>query len=183
MTDRCATEADDYSSNGSADASFRVLLVGRMVVGKALKRRTNATDLTELPCGYHSVRVLYTGIMVSTYKNGSSLANLERISNFRSMSCMTMTRFGLLIWSFTDTHRKTTRSSKRWSRRCSILPSCHDEYTDYLPILNSSGCNTIYSIFIQAIDIQRDHASDLLGKVRWRWMIISIVCTFISCRE
>lgn len=26
-----------------------------MVVGKALKRRTNATNLTELPCGYHSV--------------------------------------------------------------------------------------------------------------------------------
>jgi len=51
-----ASEADDYSSNGSADAVLRVLLVGRVVVGKALKRRTNATDLTELPCGYHSVR-------------------------------------------------------------------------------------------------------------------------------
>jgi len=51
----CSSKADDYSSNGSADASFRVLLVGRMVVGKALKRRTNATDLTELPCGYHSL--------------------------------------------------------------------------------------------------------------------------------
>jgi len=56
MVDHCVTEADDYSSNGSADAGFRVLLVGRVVVGKALKRRTNATDLTELPCGYHSVR-------------------------------------------------------------------------------------------------------------------------------
>jgi hypothetical protein len=50
------TEADDYSSNGSADAVFRVLLVSRVVVGKALKRRVNASDLTELPCGYHSVR-------------------------------------------------------------------------------------------------------------------------------
>jgi hypothetical protein len=28
-----------------------------VVVGKTLKRRTNATNLTELPCGYHSVCV------------------------------------------------------------------------------------------------------------------------------
>ena len=50
-----STEADDYSANSSSDATFKVLIVSRVVVGKSLKRKTNATNLTELPCGYHSV--------------------------------------------------------------------------------------------------------------------------------
>lgn len=54
-TTSCSSKADDYLSNRSPDAVFRVLLVGRVVVGKTLKRRTNATNLTELPCGYHSL--------------------------------------------------------------------------------------------------------------------------------
>jgi len=54
-TTSCSSKADDYSSNRSPEAVFRVLLVGRVVVGKTLKRRTNATNLTELPCGYHSL--------------------------------------------------------------------------------------------------------------------------------
>jgi len=54
-TTSCSSKADDYSSNQSPDAAFRVLLVGRVVVGKALKMRTNSTNLIELPCGYHSL--------------------------------------------------------------------------------------------------------------------------------
>jgi hypothetical protein len=57
MIDIPVTEADDYSSNGSPNAVFRVLLVGRVVVGKSFTRRINAASLTELPCGYHSVGV------------------------------------------------------------------------------------------------------------------------------
>lgn len=52
----CSSKADDYSSNSSPDAKLRVLIVSRVVVGKSLKMRKNATDLNELPCGYHSVR-------------------------------------------------------------------------------------------------------------------------------
>ncbi|KZP04321.1 ADP-ribosylation [Athelia psychrophila] len=51
----CSSKADDYSSNGSAEAGLKVLIVSRVVVGKSLKRKMNATNLTELPCGYHSL--------------------------------------------------------------------------------------------------------------------------------
>lgn len=54
-TTSCSSKADDYSSNQSPDAVFQVLLVGRVVVGKPLKKRTNSTNLIELPCGYHSL--------------------------------------------------------------------------------------------------------------------------------
>lgn len=50
------TEADDYSMNSLTEATFRVLLVNRVVVGKPHRRRKNAIGLVEPPCGYHSVR-------------------------------------------------------------------------------------------------------------------------------
>ncbi|KAF7969837.1 hypothetical protein HWV62_25900 [Athelia sp. TMB] len=54
-TTSCSSKADDYSTNSSSDATYKVLIVSRVVVGKSLKRKTNATNLTELPCGYHSL--------------------------------------------------------------------------------------------------------------------------------
>ena len=49
------TEADDYTLNGDENGRFKVLLVSRVVVGNPYKRRYNATDLAEPPCGHHSV--------------------------------------------------------------------------------------------------------------------------------
>lgn len=55
-------EADDYSSNGGdADSSsLKVILANRVVVGKPHKRLQNATNLTEPPPGFHSVRTCQT---------------------------------------------------------------------------------------------------------------------------
>jgi hypothetical protein len=50
-------EADDYVCNVSEKASLRAMLVNRVVVGKPLLRRFNATNLSEPPCGHHSVRM------------------------------------------------------------------------------------------------------------------------------
>ncbi|TFK36683.1 hypothetical protein BDQ12DRAFT_609443 [Crucibulum laeve] len=48
-------EADDYALNIERSSRLRVLLVNRVVVGKPYKRRQNAVNLTEPPCGHHSV--------------------------------------------------------------------------------------------------------------------------------
>jgi len=48
-------EADDYASNESKNATYRALLVNRVVVGKANRRRRNAQHLTAPPPGYQSV--------------------------------------------------------------------------------------------------------------------------------
>ena len=52
-----STEADDYMLNGDESSKYRVLLVSRVVVGNPHKRRLNATNLIEPPCGHHSVRL------------------------------------------------------------------------------------------------------------------------------
>jgi len=53
-------EADDYNHNDDDTVKLRVLLVSRVVVGKPHKRKHNATCLTEPPCGYHSVDILFS---------------------------------------------------------------------------------------------------------------------------
>ncbi|KAF5367731.1 hypothetical protein D9758_009882 [Tetrapyrgos nigripes] len=50
----CSSKADDYFSS-PLRSNFRVLLVNRVIVGKPLKRKYNATSLNELPSGYNSV--------------------------------------------------------------------------------------------------------------------------------
>ena len=49
------TEADDYSSNLHQDGVAKVLVLSRVVVGKALKKKENQTDLTGVERPYHSV--------------------------------------------------------------------------------------------------------------------------------
>ncbi|THU94583.1 ADP-ribosylation [Dendrothele bispora CBS 962.96] len=51
----CSSKADDYFSGNPNISDSRVLLVNRVIVGKAAKYRFNATTLTEPPCGYNSV--------------------------------------------------------------------------------------------------------------------------------
>ncbi|KAF8626115.1 hypothetical protein AX17_006610 [Amanita inopinata Kibby_2008] len=51
----CSSKADDYMKNTSNNATLRVMLVNRVVVGKSFRRRYNATNLTEPPQGYDSV--------------------------------------------------------------------------------------------------------------------------------
>lgn len=51
------SEADDYTNNADNNCNLRVLLVNRVIVGKPHKRRQNATNLTEPPCGHHSVSI------------------------------------------------------------------------------------------------------------------------------
>ncbi|KAJ7592667.1 hypothetical protein C8J56DRAFT_1127056 [Mycena floridula] len=53
-TSSCSSKADDYSANG-IDSSCRVVLVNRVVVGRAYQRKYNAANLSEPPSGYHSV--------------------------------------------------------------------------------------------------------------------------------
>ncbi|KAJ2917350.1 hypothetical protein MD484_g3080, partial [Candolleomyces efflorescens] len=50
---RC--EADDYTANPDNASNLRVILASRVIVGKAHRRKKNATSLTEPPCGHHSV--------------------------------------------------------------------------------------------------------------------------------
>ena len=54
------TEADDYSSNLHQDGAARpkVLVLSRVVVGKALKKKNNQTDRTGVESPYHSVSKL-----------------------------------------------------------------------------------------------------------------------------
>ncbi|KAI5998852.1 ADP-ribosylation [Pisolithus albus] len=54
-TTSCSSKADDYTSNLSNEASLRVMLVSRVVVGKPYKRYRNAVDLIGPPLGYHSI--------------------------------------------------------------------------------------------------------------------------------
>ena len=56
------SEADDYTSNLSKEATLRVALVSRVVVGIPYKRFRNATHLVTPPNGYHSVRTLVVNI-------------------------------------------------------------------------------------------------------------------------
>jgi len=60
-------EADDYTLNGEEGCRLRILLVSRVVVGNPYKRRYNATDLAEPPCGHHSVSTLVVFLYVSQY--------------------------------------------------------------------------------------------------------------------
>ena len=50
-------EADDYTKNLRQDGAARpkVLLLSRVVVGKALKKKKNQSDLTGVEHPYHSV--------------------------------------------------------------------------------------------------------------------------------
>jgi len=54
-TTACSSKADDYCINLHGRAGLRVLLVSRVVVGKALKKRKNATNLTGVSLPYHSL--------------------------------------------------------------------------------------------------------------------------------
>jgi len=54
-TTSCSSKADDYSFSTAKNSHFRVMLVNRVVVGKPCKLRLNATNLTEPPCGHHSI--------------------------------------------------------------------------------------------------------------------------------
>lgn len=58
-------EADDYTLNGDESSKLRVLLVSRVIVGNPHKRRHNATDLIEPPCGHHSVWLCLSCIPIS----------------------------------------------------------------------------------------------------------------------
>ncbi|KAF8808628.1 ADP-ribosylation [Phlegmacium glaucopus] len=54
-TTSCSSKADDYVLNGDESSKRRVLLASRVVVGNPHKRRQNATNMIEPPCGHHSV--------------------------------------------------------------------------------------------------------------------------------
>ncbi|KAI0784002.1 hypothetical protein BC629DRAFT_1594120 [Irpex lacteus] len=54
-TSSCSSKADDYSSNLSEKAHFRVLLVARVVVGRTHRLRRSDKALTTPPYGYHSI--------------------------------------------------------------------------------------------------------------------------------
>ncbi|ESK86721.1 hypothetical protein Moror_15211 [Moniliophthora roreri MCA 2997] len=54
-TTACSSKADDYFHSWLQGFKCRVTLVNRVVVGKACRRRYNATELTKPPPGYHSV--------------------------------------------------------------------------------------------------------------------------------
>lgn len=59
------SEADDYTLNGDESSKLRVLLVSRVIVGNPHKRRLNATNLTEPPCGHHSVLRCFSYMPIS----------------------------------------------------------------------------------------------------------------------
>ena len=79
--------------NGDESSKYRVLLVSRVVVGKPHKRRLNATNLIEPPCGHHSVRL--SMLMLSDFDFNAniprSLANLEWILTTKRQLYTTMT--------------------------------------------------------------------------------------------
>lgn len=54
-TTSCSSKADDYVVNTANRSDYRVMLVSRVAVGRAAKRKTNATELTGPPTGFHSV--------------------------------------------------------------------------------------------------------------------------------
>ena len=91
------TEADDYMLNGDESSKYRVLLVSRVVVGNPHKRRRNATNMMEPPCGHHSVGFVqcwcYQAIMLIS--SPRSLVNLEWTSTTKRQLYTTMTPYGL----------------------------------------------------------------------------------------
>lgn len=90
------TEADDYMLNGDDSSRYRVLLVSRVVVGNPHKRRLNATNMIEPPCGHHSVG-LSTLMLSGSHANiPRSSANLEWTSTTKRQLYTTMTLYGLL---------------------------------------------------------------------------------------
>lgn len=60
-------EADDYTSSLSKEATLRVALVSRVVVGIPYKRFRNATHLVAPPVGYHSVRTTIVDNLTISY--------------------------------------------------------------------------------------------------------------------
>jgi hypothetical protein len=72
-----STEADDYMLNGDESSKYRVLLVSRVVVGNPHKRRQNATNMIEPPCGHHSVGLSMLMLLGFNANIPRSLANLE----------------------------------------------------------------------------------------------------------
>jgi len=54
-TSSCSSKADDYSNNLDSRAKLRVLLLCRVVVGKALEMRKGDTSRTGVPNPYHSL--------------------------------------------------------------------------------------------------------------------------------
>ena len=63
--------------NGDESSKYRVLLVNRVVVGNPHKRRRNATNITEPPCGHHSVGLFVLMVSSLNVKVPRSLVNLE----------------------------------------------------------------------------------------------------------
>jgi hypothetical protein len=49
------TEADDYSSNLHQDGAAKVVVLSRVVVGKAMKKKGNQTNRTGVDPPFHSV--------------------------------------------------------------------------------------------------------------------------------
>jgi hypothetical protein len=95
------TEADDYTLNGDSSCKYRVLLVSRVVVGNPHKRRQNATNMIEPPCGYHSVGLLMLLLSSFNAKIPRSLANLEWTSITKRQLYTTMTRYDLRFSLYT----------------------------------------------------------------------------------
>ena len=92
-----STEADDYMLNGDESSKYRVLLVNRVVVGNPHKRRLNATNMFEPPCGYHSVSFSILMLSSCNANISRSLANLEWTSTTKRQLYTTMTPYGLLF--------------------------------------------------------------------------------------
>ena len=77
--------------NGEESSKYRVLLVSRVVVGNPHKRRLNATNMIEPPCGHHSVGLFM--LMLSGFNAyiPRSLANQEWTSITKKQLYTTMT--------------------------------------------------------------------------------------------
>ena len=96
-------EADDYALNEDESSRFRVLLVSRVIVGNPYTRRFNATDLTEPPCGHHSVCTIFSHSANELVKLVDSLSvNLEEILIMRKLLSMITTPFALHFSSFME---------------------------------------------------------------------------------
>ncbi|KAN0093142.1 hypothetical protein V8E55_003926 [Tylopilus felleus] len=54
-TTSCSSKADDYICNLSESASLRVMILSRVVVGRAYKRYWNAPDIVAPPPGFDSI--------------------------------------------------------------------------------------------------------------------------------
>ncbi|KDQ52779.1 hypothetical protein JAAARDRAFT_476260 [Jaapia argillacea MUCL 33604] len=59
-TTSCSSKADDYVKNTSGDASCRILLLNRVVCGRAYRTFDTAMALKQPPGGHHSVRLFST---------------------------------------------------------------------------------------------------------------------------